>query len=768
MSTGLQIKQGHFDDDGPSGTIVQTSFLRSDQERIEERIAAAPARGVSLEMRTARRGQPIRDAVAALVEGAVVSPDERAFHAAFSPRWSAITSPVVQTRLATRIAWNLVGSWLLADVMANCSGRISLVDAEQWFCGNVRISSRPFCEMFSAEALWQAEQSLRTVAADDELLQLLPHIFEEHGQGSRASVMRDPSTAPARRAKRRAGVFYTPADVAEYMVREALSDQALAHAQCLDPACGTGVFLLALLHRARAAEGRGFDSFEYATRCLHGMDISAQALDACAFLLLLECWSSARGQGFSPWTAWHRLRLNLVQVDAVTVAPANPNLAQAVEFQRVVAALKSGGFVEPIDERPLWKDESAGLFGTAAVSISAVFPEAVTGFDCIIGNPPYAAISEDTDLRQLACEFRSLPESHATARTNLFPLFIEMMWKFAHPGDSRAALVTPLSIAYHTGTQFENCRRAMSAAGGRWRFAFFDREPHALFGEEVKTRNAILFHRRSTDLPAVRELAQIETGPLRKWTSRTRAQLFGSIDFTPVGQSSITFGIPKLRGVSQATAFLMLQKCHERLPSLTGRICKVRPFDTLGQSLIPRVFVGGTAYNFINVYRSAELPDEAQIFPMSESPVHCLEFRCETDAEASLAILSSRIVFWLWHVLGDGFHVSSRLFDAVPFSRRSFSPDVFDELATLGRQLWHRLRDHRYTSLNGGRTTIGYRPFRCGVELHKIDALLGEAVGLSDAFLSELRTFVQSNALVDEADETRRHLRQHFTDDTPT
>jgi hypothetical protein len=347
-------------------------------------------------------------------------------------------------------------------------------------------------------------------------------------------------------------------------------------------------------------------------------------------------------------------------------------------------------------------------------------------------------------------------------------LFIEMMWKLARRDRSSAALVTPLSIAYNTGTQFENCRRAMSAAGGRWRFAFFDREPHALFGEEVKTRNAILFHNRSTDLPQAGEFAEIETGPLRKWTSRTRSRLFESIEFTLLGQPTITFGIPKLNGPAQAAAFQALQRRHERLPSLCTRICKARPVETLIPSVVPRVFVGGTAYNFINVYRYADLPDEARLFSMSESPVHCLEFRSEADADASLAILSSRIVFWLWHVLGDGFHVSSRLFSAIPFCRGSFSASEFSDSAALGRELSRRLQENQYVSLNGGRTTFGYRPLKCGAELDAIDTLLGLVSGLSRDFLSELRTFVHSNAVVDEADESRAHLRQHFIDDTST
>jgi len=47
--------------------------------------------------------------------------------------------------------------------------------------------------------------------------------------------------------------------------------------------------------------------------------------------------------------------------------------------------------------------------------------------------------------------------------------------------------------------------------GGTWRCAFFDREPHALFGEDVETRNAILFRREVVNDPVRGSRPKIET-----------------------------------------------------------------------------------------------------------------------------------------------------------------------------------------------------------------------------------------------------------------
>ena len=150
--------------------------------------------------------------------------------------------------------------------------------------------------------------------------------------------------------------------------------------------------------------------------------------------------------------------------------------------------------------------------------------------------------------------------------------------------------------------------------------------------------------------------------------------------------------------------------------------------------------------------------------PLSESPVHCLEFRTESEARVAFAILSSRLSFWLWHVLGDGFHVAGWLFNEIPFSRNSFAATDIDSLSSLGDTLWLKLQNHRFTSLNAGRLTVGFRPLSCHQERDEIDVILARAANLKGEFVTELRSFVQRNAVVDSTDTRRRHIDKHFTE----
>ena len=688
-------------------------------------------RTTSLATLTETRGRPIREAVAIIASSLSTKKLAGIASQIFFVNFDC---PLMADALRSRTAWNLVSMFLIARNRGNREARCDFHETESWFRGESQKNNAWLTATVPGVCLQKAEQILNTVQFDHEFFNLLPYILEEHGRGSRASVMKDATTASARDAKKLGGVFYTPADVASYMVEHAkvLYQGDFCSAKCLDPACGTGVFFLAMLRAATCSQTRTsyFSPLDYVASNLHGIDISGHALDAAAFVLLNECLRDIKARNINPLTAWKIIRRNFIRMDA---------LCMNVTEQRE-------------------KEVSQPLPPT----LGQMFPQAARGFDLLVGNPPYAALGDREDFESLTSRFVSLAGAKPAPRLNLYPLFVEMMWRFTKPDLSVAALVTPLSMAFHCGAQYENCRRAMSWSGGRWQFAFFDREPHALFGEEVKTRNAILFRQECAGTPERGRASLIETGPLRKWTSRTRKSLFHNIQFTTVDSIEMTSRIPKVDGATQSIAFLALRGRSDCLPSLAVKMGTCTLAHVLSGQASPKVFVGGTAYNFLNVYRSAILFPKEKSLNLSKSPVHCLEFLNEHDARAAFAILSSRISFWLWHVLGDGFHVGGWLFREIPFNRDSFSKKDFNTLAILGDSLWHKLYAHRYTSMNAGRLTVGFRPLACNHVRDRIDSILAREAGLADDFLVEIKAFVLRNAVVDATDERRNHVTRHF------
>lgn len=656
---------------------------------------------------------------------------------------------------ALQAAWALVSMRIVGRSTGALAADATIRDAETWFLGSIRPPS--LLSDFVAEfADRESVQALESILYDDDLRDLLPYVLDAHGPGSRASVMKDPGTQKSRRAKRAAGVFYTPSDVAEYIARETVREWGgdAERPHILDPACGSGVFLKAALNLA-ALQTPSLDRFAFVERSLFGIDINPLAVEAACFVLLHECLSDDRGScDISPWSMWHRIRCNLCAADALTFQVAVPGEDRTAALGRLRATLE-GSYVPPSSDR-LDTEAATALFSRILV-LGSVFPALTCGADSVIGNPPYATIGPRDDSVDLGQRFASLPVG-SVSRSDYFPVFVEMMWRLARPGHSSSGMVVPLSLAYNSRAQMTATRRGIMGSGGRWRFAFFDREPHALFGEEVKTRNTIVLRSESVETSSA---AAIETGALRKWTSRQRAQLFDTIDFTPLGCISIAAGIPKLAGEEPATVFAQLTRQAASLREMCAAASSCLPEEATSDRHTERVFVGGTAYNFLNVFRvHCSLP--TQRAPWSSSKLHALDFASEAEASRAFAILSSRIVYWLWHVGEDGFHVTHSFVRSLPFGDGLFDDAQREALTTLGARMWTEVQAQQIISVNGGRQTVAYRPHASEDVRDEIDTLLLGALDVPPAFIEYLRAFTRSVVAVDENDETRRRFTNHF------
>lgn len=721
---------------------------------------SVPAPGTSLVTATEAYAVHVRAAVGSVHRS---FSDRESVNAAWSDvlasRWTkeplAASGPP-----ALRAAWALVSIRIVGRSTGALSADTSLRDAEVWFLGSLRppsLISDAVVEFADHEAI----KKLEAIAYDDTLRDLLPYVLDANGPGSRASVMKDPNTRKSRHAKRTGGIFYTPSDVAGYITREVLAEfgQEAKSSRILDPACGSGVFLRAALDFA-VRHTPSLDRFDFVERNLYGIDISPLAVEAACFVLLHECLCSDRDreqQATPPWSLWHRIRCNVCVGDALRFQRATPKDDRTGSLTALRATL-SDTYVPPASER--LDTEPAATPFDRGVAIGSVFPALTQGADAIVGNPPYATIGPDRDTAFLEQRFASLSAGNA-AGADYFPIFVEMMWKLTRPDRNSSGMVVPLSLACSSRAQMTAVRRAIMSSGGRWRFAFFDREPHALFGEDVKTRNTIVFRYMHAD--EVCKAATIETGPLRKWTSRQRAQLFNTIDFTPLLDNSIATGIPKLAGDEAVEVFSQLARQPARLREMCAFASSCRPEDTASRHQTNRVFVSSTAYNFLNTFRAhRSLPPLRA--PWSSSTVLALRFATEGEAARAFAILSSRVAYWLWHAIGDGFHVTRAFVMSLPFSDKLFSEAEKDVLTRLGVRLWDEVQTQQVISVNGGRQTVAYRPHASERLRDEIDASLLEALHVAPSFIEYLRAFARSVVAVDESDSTRRRFTGQFTD----
>ena len=702
----------------PAGDDCQTTSITAVASSL-----AVPRRGHVLTTVAEEYGGPIREAVGILERslrrgGGSAEIRSRLFARRLGEPGAEIVRPDSEL-----LAWSLVSVWLTGFASRSIKTDGGLFEAMDWFFGESYTAE--IRQVVSERAVRNAEKALALCETPDDYLDLLPYVLDPHGPGSRLSIRRDARTRSARDRKRSEGVYYTPADVAGHMVGECLSGQENAESApvVFDPACGTAVFLrTALAEFNRLWPDFGVSAL--AVTRLYGTDIDPWALDAAAFVLLADCFAKDKKEASPPLALWHRLRLNFATVDALRLDPADANTRSGTTWDAVAGELDGGKLPALEDDYPF----------ETRISLSDLFTGMPEASFVVVGNPPYAALGNRSDFTVLAERFETLAVK-ATATAEIFPLFVEQMVRLAPKGRAAGALVLPLSIASNIGGQFAAARALIEATPGTWRFSFFDREPHALFGEDVKTRNSIvIWHRQTKDRRAI-----IETGPLRKWRGDSRAAMLAAIRHTALN-ASIRSGIPKIDGDYQARAYETLAARWQRFDHVCSSIHRC-PLAQALTSYEPSVFVGPTAYNFLNIFLKPTPGLLAAEPALSEHPLHAVTLRDHEDAAAVFALLSSHLAYWWWHANGDGFHITSRFLANLPFGSDALSESARPALTACGQKLWTLIQREPIISVNRGRTSLGFSPNGYDELRRDIDEILADLAGLDAAFVSELQQF---------------------------
>lgn len=653
---------------------------------------------------------PLRTFVADLEAGLRI--EREAFEHLYAPRVGGLGFRVGTEEVADRAAWALVAQWLVGYATGSLGSSATIADAEEWFT-----RAEPSLPRFAPGLAMVPE--LRT-ASRDLLFALLPYLLDPLAPGTRRCVLKRGELLEDRIARKTAGIYYTPADVAQYMADAA--EASLARS-CLDPACGTGVFL-------RAAQARG------SSVAVYGCDVDPRVSEPCAFVLLAgELRALERAH---PWRLWHSHRLNLATIDSLRLVPGSRldelgQRARAREIERTRTSLLQGDSPEPaLDHSP-------------SEALGELFPALVDGADVVLCNPPYARIKGQAGGNELAGRFASLRLNHGKTVETSTP-FVEHAWSLTTRDAGRAAVVVPLSVAFNSTTQFSLLREAMARQPGRWRCAFFDRTPDALFGDDVKTRNAVLVY----DSAGPRGF---ETTPMLRWTSRTRPDFLAGIQFTDAGELQGSDPIPRLGTEQEAVLYRALRSLPGRLGDSFVRVRSVNLAKDL-PSIPNGVLVAPTAYNWLSCARSVD-PWRGET-DLSSSPLTLIEFADGETADLAYAVLSCRLVYWLWRTEGDAFHVTRGFLRHVPFALARVSATAAEALAALGRGLWASLSRFPVVSVNKGKRTIGFSAANVLELQARIDAGVVEAFSLSDEALAfDLRAWYVANVVVDPTDAAR-------------
>lgn len=684
--------------------------------------------GRSLAAAVQARQRPLVEARTLLIES--LRADTRTqdrFAGIFATRAPKQTTRIDTESSAERAAWALINMYLLAAA-ARVPVSDSIRSAEEWFLGGRGRCLDSLAECVDAATDRASAMLLSVVTIDSEFRTLLPYVLEPFDFAHRLSAKRCATLRELRAKKRTSGTFYTPGDVAATIIGHAVT-RVLPGGRAIDPACGTGVFLLSLLREMRR-EGDLRSPLEICSESLYGIDISDLAVESCAFVLAHECLDQELER--DPWVLWHTIRLNLWAQDATAISVAAGTFEAALAEREIAkgslttSANVALGFVEQkvITQRSLWDECSPGR-------IWEVFPEASRGFEAVVSNPPY---------------IRGLAESG-----NVYIRFVELMLRVTNQERGLVGAVLPLSIAFASDHDTRNLRQQLTNGAGVCRFAFFDREPHGLFGEEVKTRSAILLRSfESGDGPT-----RVQTTPLLRLTSRTRGEVLRSLPAVELERSQIRNGVPKVGTPIEAEALRTLSM----RPTLNG----VLPFAStsfascLADEHDSCVYIGPVAYNFINVARRLRAPSGSTLPPTRSSFLRCELPTCG-DADAVFALFSSRIAYWLWNVDGDGFHVSRKFVDRISSFWSAVGSDVGFQLALRGQELWTAVSAAPIVSVNAGAWSIAFSPLRQQALVTKLDRLLALSLRLPPDFVEFLEDATVDRIVVSPNEHRRRQL----------
>lgn len=266
-------------------------------------------------------------------------------------------------------------------------------------------------------------------------------------EGGRARVEEKPEV------KKAGGVYYTPTYIVDFIVAQTVgtwtggkSPKEMAKLRVVDPACGSGSFLLAAYqklmdaylgwyrdheprkHKEAVFEGPGGDwrlttaeKRRILLSSIYGVDIDRQAVEVTKLSLLLKCLEGETNESLS--------QITLFGDKALPSLEKNIQCGNSLISSQVLRRYLGGLFPDKAEQSRInpfdWQ-----------ISFPEVFKAG--GFDAVIGNPPYAYRNATEEvLRPAYAElFRS-----AEGNLDLYKFFIEKGIELAREGGGLLGMI---------------------------------------------------------------------------------------------------------------------------------------------------------------------------------------------------------------------------------------------------------------------------------------------------------------------------------------
>ena len=270
------------------------------------------------------------------------------------------------------------------------------------------------------------------------------------------------------------------------------------------------------------------------------------------------------------------------------------------------------------------------------------YEEPWRGFDIVIGNPPYEALSKSMDgarRKRLADE-----KGYQTVKANdLYTLFCETALTLAVPDGGVVTLVVPLSIAF--GRNKQTLRNIFNRRSKALILRHYNNRPDTTFNASPTVKTPENAQRATIITTTLGNAAEqdIESTGLQGWPSEERPQCL---------QQRSTVRIPLLAsGVDPRIAGQWPRVPTKEVAAMAEAIAKQK--ETIGSYERQE----GTALTFPKTarYFIGSVPKDT-VFPRSESLFTVAD---DSDLLLAMAVLNGHLAYGWWRLYGDGFHVNS-------------------------------------------------------------------------------------------------------------
>jgi len=325
-----------------------------------------------------------------------------------------------------------------------------------------------------------------------------------------------------------------------------------------------------------------------------------------------------------------------------------------------------------------------------------------SGFDVVIGNPPYVAKRKVTGYTV---------KGYATADcTDIYAWCLERVIAIAH-AKAYTGMIVPLSLSF--SGDFDVLRKLLyTRYHANW-FSHFAKRPSMLF-TGVQVRNTIHVGKLGGTQ------RQDQTSRIHRWPNEARSHLFATLSYAAFNPNLWKHRIPKLNTQGLIDAF-------EKNLVPGGRTIEA----TMNRHATAHALhFKKTAYNWLSFTHEEAPCFDAKGKRVPQNEYGQINFQSADDRDMAFLLLNGKIQLAFWIAIGDDFHVTKGNFADLPLVPGQLTPEVQTRLKAIVPELSAALEDAIVYMPQFGKQIGNYNLAKCRPVTDQADRIYAQAFGL--------------------------------------